>query len=83
MIFRLSRKEGDCCYQEWDRKEMVLVDCGRKSRVTVGKKYICREHLDFSLSMDSKADPRGKGDKEVTKVDFINYVDGCTQGDSK
>ena len=77
MVFRLGKKQGTCCYEEWDYKTKKMVECGTRSKIKVGNKHICREHLDFSLSMDSNAEPKGKDNHDITKADFIRLVDGC------
>lgn len=79
MIFKLDKKEGSCCYEEWDKKSKSLVVCNETTNVKAGKNYICREHLPFALAMDKKADTRGKKNREITHADFIMYVDGCTE----
>ena len=79
MIFWLNkRKESGCRFEEWDKKKKKMGFCGKATKIRVGRKYVCLEHLEFVMTMDDNCVPKldiGENKKvTIPRSRFIKFL---------
>ena len=75
--FTINKKGGSCCFEIYDSQIKSMRQCGGKSIIKIGLKWVCQTHLSSAILNDKKPiffDDKGK-EIEYTG-DFLKLARG-------
>lgn len=71
MKYKMSDDLGSCCFELWDGK---LVCCNKPTYILAGKKYVCKEHLQYAVQGDRNPKLFNLEGKEVLSLKHFNEI---------
>lgn len=73
--YKISKKEGQCDREEWNKDTKQMKKCLCPTRMKRGNSFVCKDHLDYTLSMDSSPEMFGEnGQFIVDKATFLSMA---------
>ena len=77
MKYQISKKTGQCFFEEYNKAVKDMDHCGKVTRIKRGQKYVCLEHLKPTICMDKTVLMYDENKDIVrTKQNFLDLAEG-------
>jgi phenolic acid decarboxylase len=86
-ILRYGDTEKGCDFQEYDKASGAMKACGKRSVASIGKNFLCVEHvvdgLAFSPKLDMEDAPTGRAKFGMTVLYKEDFLKLCKKQDEE